>query len=120
MEPRLAGFLQLHRHHRLRHPSAIVGTPSTRTPPPCGLGISTARTGGGKYEPELIRFQILIEVVLQVGLELVEGLTSSTPGAPLLAATRRYASHTICLGMSNGLTCDVGMFSSLPPGACPG
>ena len=28
--------------------SAIVGTPSTRTPSPCGLGISTARTGGGK------------------------------------------------------------------------
>jgi hypothetical protein len=28
--------------------SAIVGTPSTRTPEPCGLGISTALTGGGK------------------------------------------------------------------------
>jgi hypothetical protein len=27
--------------------SAIVGTPSIRTPPPCGLGISTALTGGG-------------------------------------------------------------------------
>ena len=39
--------------------SEIVGTPSTRTPPPCGLGISTALTGGGKYDPELIRFQIL-------------------------------------------------------------
>src|SRR3954468_233178 len=33
--------------------SAIVGTPSTRTPAPCGLGISTALTGGGKYDPEL-------------------------------------------------------------------
>ena len=28
--------------------SATVGTPSKRTPPPCGFGISTARTGGGK------------------------------------------------------------------------
>jgi hypothetical protein len=38
--------------------SAIVGTPSTLTPGLCGLGISTALTGGGKYDPELIRFQI--------------------------------------------------------------
>jgi hypothetical protein len=44
---------------------------------------------------------------------------SSTPGAPLLAATRLYASHTWLLGMSNGLTSDAGMFSSLPPGAAP-
>jgi hypothetical protein len=36
-----------------------VGTPSTRVPPPCGFGISTALTGDGKYDPELIRFQIL-------------------------------------------------------------
>ena len=28
--------------------SATVGTPSKRTPPPCGFGSSTARTGGGK------------------------------------------------------------------------
>ena len=39
--------------------SAIVGTPRTRTPGPCGLGISTALTGGGNQVPELIRFQIL-------------------------------------------------------------
>lgn len=39
--------------------SATVGTPSKRTPPSCGLGIATALTGGGKYDPELIRFQIL-------------------------------------------------------------
>jgi hypothetical protein len=39
--------------------SAIVGTPSTRVPPPCGFGISTTLTGGGNQVPELIRFQIL-------------------------------------------------------------
>lgn len=55
--------------------SAIVGTPSTRTPPPCGLGISTAMTGGGNQIPELIRFQIFVEVVPQIGLELREILT---------------------------------------------
>jgi hypothetical protein len=32
----------------MRHYAASVGTPSTRVPPPCGFGISTAITGGGK------------------------------------------------------------------------
>jgi hypothetical protein len=36
--------------------SAIVGTPSVLVPPP-GLGISTARTGGGNQVPDDIRFQ---------------------------------------------------------------
>src|SRR4051812_6048469 len=35
--------------------SATVGTPSILVPLPCGFGISTARTGGGKYVPEDIR-----------------------------------------------------------------
>ena len=89
--------------------SATVGTPSTRTPPPCGLGISTARTGGGKYDPELMRFQILNRLFFRSSSNSSR-VWRSTPGAPSLAATRLYASHTICLGMSNGLACDVGMF----------
>jgi hypothetical protein len=36
-----------------------VGTPSIRAPFPDFFGISTALTGGGKYVPELIRFQSL-------------------------------------------------------------
>ena len=39
--------------------SATVGTPSNASLPPCDFGISTAFTGGGKYVPEDIRFQIL-------------------------------------------------------------
>ena len=38
--------------------SPTVGTPRMRVPPE-DLGISTARTGGGKYVPDDIRFQIL-------------------------------------------------------------
>ncbi len=38
--------------------SATVGTPSILVPPDA-LGISTALTGGGKYVPDDIRFQIL-------------------------------------------------------------
>jgi len=45
--------------HRRQITFDALGTPSVRTPPPRGLGISTALTGGGRYDPELIRFQIL-------------------------------------------------------------
>ncbi len=38
--------------------SPTAGTPSKRVPPE-DLGIPTARTGGGKYVPDDIRFQIL-------------------------------------------------------------
>jgi len=38
--------------------SEIVGMPSGRLPPP-SFSISTSRTGGGMYEPDDIRFQIL-------------------------------------------------------------
>ena len=51
--------LQVQLHHRLGYSrSATVGIPRTRSPPP-DLGIFTKRTGGGKYDPEDIRFQIL-------------------------------------------------------------
>src|SRR5580704_13455366 len=73
--------------------SATVGTPSTRTPPPWGLGISTARTGGGKYDPELMRFQILNRLFFRSSSNSSR-VWRSTPGAPSLAATRLYASHT--------------------------
>src|SRR6478752_10191606 len=50
----------------------MVGTPSILVPPPCGFGISTARTGGGNQVPEDIRFPDLVQVVLQVGLERLD------------------------------------------------
>jgi hypothetical protein len=42
----------------MRHYAASVGTPSLRTPLPCGFGTSTSFTGGGKYDPEDIRFHV--------------------------------------------------------------
>jgi hypothetical protein len=39
--------------------SVTVGTPRILTPLPAGLGISTIFTGGGKYEPDDIRFHSL-------------------------------------------------------------
>ena len=39
---------QMPGHHGLRHAVGDSGNASILVPPPCGLGISTARTGGGK------------------------------------------------------------------------
>ena len=95
--------------------SATVGTPKILVHELCGFGISTARTGGGKYDPELIRFQILYRLFFRSDSNSPK-VTSSTPGAPLFAATFLYASHTACLGMSYGLTTpSFGMFPLFLP-----
>jgi hypothetical protein len=76
--------------------SATVGTPSKRTPLPPAFGISTAFTGGGKYEPELIRFQILYRFRSRSASNSQIDC-SSTPAAPLFAFTLSYASQTFHL-----------------------
>ena len=70
----------------MRHYAASVGTPSTRTPLPPAFGISTAFTGGGKYVPDDIRFQILYKFRSRSASNSSIDC-SSTPGAPLLALT---------------------------------
>ena len=65
-----------------------------------------------------MRFQILNKLFFRSESNSSR-VSSSTPGAPLLAATRLYASHTTCLGISNGLTCDVGMFPLFLLELCP-
>jgi hypothetical protein len=54
-------------------------------------------TGGGKYDPDDIRFQILYRLFSRV-----QGVV-----ATLLARTFRYARHTSSLEMSNGLPDDL-------------
>lgn len=61
--------------------------PSIRVPPPYGFGISTARTGGGKYVLDDIRFQILYRLFLRSASKSAMD-TPSTPAAPLFALTR--------------------------------
>ena len=41
----------------------------------------------------------------------------STPGAPLLALTRRYASHTSCFEILNDFPCDTSLPTRFLPGA---
>src|SRR5680860_1449398 len=82
--------------------SVTVGTPRTRTPFPPGFGISTARTDAGKYDPEDIRFQSLYRLSCSSCAKSTR-LCRSTPAAPLLLCTFKYASQTSCFGMSKGL-----------------
>src|SRR5262245_54240904 len=50
--------LQDHLRDRLNTLSATVGMPKRRVPP-LSFSISTRRTGGGKYDPDDVRFQTL-------------------------------------------------------------
>jgi hypothetical protein len=81
--------------------SATVGTPNVRVPPP-DFGMSTDLTGGGKYDPADIRFQILYRLFFR-SFSKASTDTPSTPAAPLLAAIRLYASQTSCFEISNDL-----------------
>src|SRR3954469_6469754 len=95
--------------------SATVGTPRTLVPPPCGLSISTASTGGGKHLPDDIRIQILSRLFFRSFSKSATDCPS-TPAAPLLAATRLYASHTSCFGIWNGLLDGPDLPTRLLPG----
>jgi hypothetical protein len=75
--------------------SVTVGIPNLLVPPPCGFGTSTARTGGGKYVPDDIRFQIRYRLLFRSASKSSIDCPS-TPAAPLFALTRLYASHTSC------------------------
>src|ERR1019366_3048379 len=82
--------------------SATAGTPGILVPPPCGFGISTARTGGGEQVPEESRFQILYRLFFRSDSNSAI-VTASTPGAPLFALTFSHASQTACFEIANGL-----------------
>ena len=65
--------------------SATVGIPRILTPPDA-FGISTAFTGGGKYDPDDIRFHSRYRLFLR-SCSNCSTDCPSTPAAPLLALT---------------------------------
>src|SRR5207244_13620223 len=94
--------------------SATVGTPKILVPPPCDFAISTARTAGGKYVPEDIRFQILYRLPRR-SFSNSSIDTPSTPAAPLFALTFSHASQTARFEISNGLPDDFSSSTRLLP-----
>src|SRR5579859_537610 len=97
--------------------SPAVGTPRILVPPE-DFGISTALTGGGKYVPDDIRFQILYKL-LPRSFSNASMVTPSAPAAPPFAFTRFHACHTRRLGMSNGFPSCPDMPTRLLPGPSP-
>src|ERR1019366_9244200 len=86
--------------------SDTVGIPSFLSPP-FAFGIFTVRTGGGKYLPDDIRFQILYRFPFRfLSKSAID--CSSTPAAPWFAFTRLYASQTSCLEIQNGFASLIG------------
>ena len=83
-------------------------------PIPCAFATSTARTGGGKYVPDDIRFQILYRLPFRSFSKSATD-SPSTPGAPLFALTFSHASQTARLEISNGLPGDFSSSTRLLP-----
>src|SRR6266516_5988323 len=100
--------------------SATVGTPSTRTPRPCGLGISTAFTAGGKYVPEDIRFHIRYRLFLR-SFSKSSIVTPSTPAAPLIGLDSLVCLPHELLGNRERLVLRVRRVHPIPPSqaGCP-
>src|SRR5947209_2914840 len=89
--------------------SETVGMPSLRVPP-FAFGISTCLTGGGKYDPDDIRFHSLYRFRDRFWSN-IEMVSSSMPAAPRLAFTCWYASHTSRFAIRKGF---VGVMSLIP------
>jgi len=62
------------------------------------FGISTCLTGGGKYDPDDIRFHSLYRF-FDRSCSKSAMVSSSMPAAPRLALTCWYASHTVRFAM---------------------
>src|SRR5215469_5127158 len=80
--------------------SDTVGIPSFLVPP-FAFGISTCFTGGGKYDPDDMRFHSLYRFLDRSCSNIVI-VSSSMPAAPRSALTCWYASHTARFAITNG------------------
>src|ERR1022692_4168495 len=80
--------------------SDTVGIPNFLVPP-FAFGISTCLTGGGKYDPDDIRFHSLYKFFDRFCSNITM-VSSSMPAAPRLAFTCWYASHTVRFAMKYG------------------
>jgi len=122
--PAAAGVLMEHgprpgaqrqRGRCLRHPAARGG-PARHCRAPQDPGISTARTGGGKYVPGDIRFQTLHKLSFRPVPD-APAVTPSAPAAPPSALTCFQPCHTSSCGMANGFPSCPDMLTRLLPGA---
>ena len=83
MEDRLHLRLQVQPHDRLGDPVRHCRHAQSSDPCPSRFGISTARTGGGKYVPDDIRFQSLYRFPFRSCSNSAID-SPSTPGSPVV------------------------------------
>ena len=119
MKDRLRAGLQRQRRHRLRDPVGDGGHAENSRAPSVRLGYLHRHHRGREIGPRRHPVPDLVEVVPQIGLEVLEGLPVH-PGGTLVGLDSLYASHTSCFGISNGLSCGPDMPTRSPPGASPG
>jgi hypothetical protein len=80
--------------------SDTVGIPSFLVPP-SAFGISTCFTGGGKYDPDDMRFHSLYRF-FDRSCSNIAMVSSSMPADPRLALTCWYAFHTARFAITKG------------------
>src|SRR5664280_1726036 len=81
---------------------------------PPGFGISTIRTGPGKYDPDDMRFHSLYRLPVRFPSNC-SIVTPSEPAAPPFSLIFSQASHTSIFGMSYDLPCNLGSLPRLIP-----
>src|SRR5258707_3703037 len=94
----------------------MLGMPRILVPP--FLGISTARTGPGRYDPDDMRFHSLYRLPRR-SASYRSMVTPSAPAAPPFSFTFSHASHTSRLGMSCDLPSNIGSFMRFIPSGWP-
>src|SRR6266700_2492600 len=82
------------------------------------FGISTARTGPGKYDPDDMRFHSLYRLPRRSASNR-STFTPSAPAAPLFSFTFSHASHTSRFGISCVLPCNIGSVMWFIPSGWP-
>jgi hypothetical protein len=94
--------------------STTLGMPRILVPP--FFGISTARTGPGKYDPDDMRFHSLYRLPRRSASNR-SIVAPSAPAAPPFSFTFSHASHTSRFGISCVLPCNIGsVMRFIPPG----
>ena len=96
--------------------STTLGMPRILVPP--FFGISTARTGPGKYDPDDMRFHSLYRLPRKSASNR-SIVMPSAPAAPLFSFTFSHASHTSRFGISCVLPCNIGSVMWFIPSGWP-
>ena len=119
MEPWFRPFLQMHGHHRLGHPVCDRGHAEQTDPAAVRLRYLDALHRGREVRPRATSGSRSCTDCSSDRTRTPPGSARPLPGHPCWPQPACTPPTPCCLGMSNGLTCDVGMFPRFLPGRMP-